>query len=318
MTLKVEEMVKEQAKLRLGLYGPSGGGKTLTSLRLALFLAGGDPTKVGVIDTENRSAAKYADKLGTQGRVKYVPLPVFTSENYLEALRLLVAEKCTVIVIDSFSHAWEGAGGILDRQTSLTEANRGDSQKGWNLVKQFEKQLWNGVLSTEIHLIVTMRSRNEWHFFEENGKKKREIVGLEPVQRKGTEYEFDVMALMEPVDPSDQQPDARVRLTVEKSRYDEVPRTLSVTNPSEPLFQAILDAVSEGEPPEEAPKPMVKLLKDLLLREGKEEKRIADVMDAEREKNGGILPKRFVEKAIEQATRRLEVSKEAPIEAASA
>ena len=47
--------------LRLGLLGPAGAGKTYTALKLATEL-GFD--KVGIIDTENRSARRYARAFG--------------------------------------------------------------------------------------------------------------------------------------------------------------------------------------------------------------------------------------------------------------
>ncbi|SDH82486.1 hypothetical protein SAMN04489735_10711, partial [Aneurinibacillus thermoaerophilus] len=47
---------KTKSRARIALCGPSGAGKTYTSLRLASGLG----EKVAVIDTERGSASKYA------------------------------------------------------------------------------------------------------------------------------------------------------------------------------------------------------------------------------------------------------------------
>src|SRR5437016_2786217 len=52
--------VKYNAKGRVALIGPAGGGKSFTALVLARALAG--PTgKIAAIDTEHGSLSKYAD-----------------------------------------------------------------------------------------------------------------------------------------------------------------------------------------------------------------------------------------------------------------
>ena len=56
--MEFKKATKEQAKARIALIGPSGSGKTYT----ALIFAGVLGSNIGVIDTENGSASKYADE----------------------------------------------------------------------------------------------------------------------------------------------------------------------------------------------------------------------------------------------------------------
>jgi pantothenate kinase-related protein Tda10 len=53
-----KKAVRKKAKLRLGIEGPSGSGKSYTSLLIGKGLANGG--KIAVIDTENSSASLYS------------------------------------------------------------------------------------------------------------------------------------------------------------------------------------------------------------------------------------------------------------------
>ena len=57
MSLEFKKATKKSAKLRAGIYGTSGSGKTYTSLLIAKGMGG----KVAFIDTEHGSASKYSD-----------------------------------------------------------------------------------------------------------------------------------------------------------------------------------------------------------------------------------------------------------------
>ena len=58
--MKLQEVKKQQIKLRVGLSGASGFGKTYSALLLAYGITN-DWSKIAVIDTENSSANLYAN-----------------------------------------------------------------------------------------------------------------------------------------------------------------------------------------------------------------------------------------------------------------
>ena len=74
---------KSQAKLRAAIFGPSGAGKTFTSLRVATGLAG-DAGRIAVIDTERGSASKYSDRFAFD----VLELEDQTVQGYVDAIRL--------------------------------------------------------------------------------------------------------------------------------------------------------------------------------------------------------------------------------------
>ena len=106
---------KKKVKLKIGVSGASGFGKTYSSLLLAYGITN-DWSKIAVIDTENGSASLYSDL----GPYYTIPLgPAFTPEKYIQAIQTCVKGGIEVAIIDSTSHEWEGEGGCLDIQTQL-------------------------------------------------------------------------------------------------------------------------------------------------------------------------------------------------------
>lgn len=186
---------KTQLKLRMAIDGPSGSGKTYTALRFAFALAGA-PDKVAVIDTENRSASKYIGESpdGFPWQFDVVELDSFHPLNYVEAI--VAAEKAgyEVLVIDSLSHAWDGVDGILELHDR--EARRSSSKNSyavWREVTPFHNRLIQAILRSKLHIIATMRSKMEYAQVQKDGKTIVEKLGMQPVQRAGMEYEFDIV-----------------------------------------------------------------------------------------------------------------------------
>jgi len=82
--MELRNSERKSAKIRLSLQGPSGSGKSMSSLLLAYGLVN-DWKKIAVIDTENGSADLYSE-LGT-----YYVLPLnepYSPERYIEAIKL--------------------------------------------------------------------------------------------------------------------------------------------------------------------------------------------------------------------------------------
>src|SRR5258705_13405542 len=116
MQLQIQNAERKKAKIKVGLQGSSGSGKSYSALLLAYGLCG-SWGKIIVIDSENNSAHLYSH-LGAY-KVLGISSP-FSPEKYMEAIDLAVSSGFEVVIIDSISHEWEGAGGILDIHGSMT------------------------------------------------------------------------------------------------------------------------------------------------------------------------------------------------------
>ena len=192
-----QEVVRAKSKLRMALTGVSGAGKTLGALYIAYGLTG-DWSKIAVIDTEHERARMYANRtdLGT-GKFLYCPLyPPYTAERYTSLVKeaASVVGPDGVVIVDSFSHAWNNEGGVLDVKDRIAAQAGKNSYTAWNEAGKVQNSLVNTILAVGCHTIVTMRSKMDYVMQEnERGKTQPVKVGLAPVQRDDTEYEFDIV-----------------------------------------------------------------------------------------------------------------------------
>ncbi|HWQ20236.1 MAG TPA: AAA family ATPase, partial [Methanotrichaceae archaeon] len=186
---------RKQAKLRLGISGTSGSGKTASSLLIAYGITG-DWSKVGLIDTENGSGDLYVGS--TIGGVLIGDYNVLTlsapysPEKYVQAIKLAEEGGMEVVIVDSLTHAWTGAGGILEQKDSAAAASAsGNSYVAWRNVTPRHNALVDAMLTSKIHVIATLRAKQEYvQEKDERGKTTIKKVGLAPIQRDGMEYEF--------------------------------------------------------------------------------------------------------------------------------
>lgn len=223
---------KARSRLRLALFGPSGSGKTYTALTLASAFG-----SVAVVDTERGSASKYADRFCFD----VLELGDFHPQRYIEAIRAAEGAGYDVVVIDSLSHAWNGAGGVLEQVDRATKRSASNNKfTGWRDVTPLHNALIDALIGSSIHVIATMRSKTEYVLeVNERGKQAPRKVGLAPVQRDGMEYEFDVCGEL----TQDNE------LLISKSRCEALTNAV-IPHPGIELGEQLLRWLSDGVEPE--------------------------------------------------------------------
>mgnify|MGYP001565613334 CR=1 FL=1 len=233
-TLTFTKATRYQLKARVGLIGPSGSGKTYTSLLLAKGLGG----KVAVIDTENRSASKYASE-PEMPDFDVLELEEFSPQTYVKAIHAAEEAGYDVLIIDSLSHGWMGKGGALEQVDKAAARSQGNKFVAWRDVTPHHNALVDAMVRCKFHLIVTMRAKTEYVIEEnEKGKKVPRKIGIQPIQRDGLEYEFDVVGDM----------DADNRLVVSKSRCKALTKAV-INEPGLEMAQILKTWLSSGAPP---------------------------------------------------------------------
>jgi hypothetical protein len=195
-TFNFKPATREQVPLLLGLVGPSGGGKTMSGLRLATGIQrviGGD---VAVIDTEARRALHYAEKF----KFKHLDFsPPHGPDRYLEAIQAAVATGAKTIMVDSMSHEHEGAGGVLEWHEAELDRIAGDDWKkreavnllGWAKPKAARRKLINGLLQLNANFIFCFRAKEKVKPMK-NEKGKTEIVQLGWQAIAGDEFVYEM------------------------------------------------------------------------------------------------------------------------------
>lgn len=193
-----EVATRKKAKLRLALAGPSGSGKTLSALMIAGGMTDGDWSHVALIDTEHERARFYADRSEWDiGEFLYQPLfPPYKSQKYIEyatAGAAAVGED-GVLIVDSLSHAWEGEGGVLEYKSEVAKKQGKNDYTAWDEAGKMQNTLINSLLSLPCHVIVTLRTKTAYTMeVNDRGKNVPVKIGLAPIQRENTEYEFDIV-----------------------------------------------------------------------------------------------------------------------------
>jgi len=265
-----QRATREQNRLRMTINGPAGSGKTYTGLSIASVISHSIAKPWAAICTERGSIRKYVGEnpYGTGIPWEFdceVLTPPYTPERYTALIKVAEASGYGLLMIDSLSHAWAGAGGSLEKKMQI-----GDAWRDWRFVTPAHQALFETILGCDMHIIATMRSKQEY-VQEQNAAGKYEVrrVGMDPVQRPDSEYEFDIVMDMDMTHTGH----------ISKSRCAIIDG-ITVARPGPDLAETILHWLLSGSAP--APRePMFLSLIDLVDIYG---------MDAVMDANGGALP----------------------------
>jgi AAA domain len=211
-TVNPRPATRMQRKGRILLWGKSGSGKTLTSLKLARGLAGPDGTMC-VIDTDFEASTLYADAY----RFDIQPLdPPFEPDRFTEVLRQL-SPHYDVVVPDTGTHEWTGEGGCLEIRDREALRLKDNSWAAWAKVTPAHQRFLEALMRCPAHLIVTLRAKTVTEQVKNEKTGKTEVVdlGLFPQQRYDGEefaYGLDISGRLDPEGTG-------VRLTITNTRY---------------------------------------------------------------------------------------------------
>ncbi|MCH3883475.1 AAA family ATPase [Tenacibaculum aquimarinum] len=182
--MQLKQSKRKNVKLRLGISGASGFGKTHSALLLAYGMTN-DWSKIAVVDSENSSASLYSDL----GNFNVIDLKAPYSPNrYIEAIEVCEKANIDVIVIDSVSHEWNGAGGCLDIHSKL-----GGRFQDWAKVTPLHQAFIDKILQSTCHIITTTRRKIDYSLdIGSSGRTQVVKHGTKEVTREGYEYELTV------------------------------------------------------------------------------------------------------------------------------
>lgn len=193
-----ERATKRNAKLRMGIDGPAGSGKTYTMLKLATELGG----PIAVVDTEAQSAEKYADLF----EFDVLPLTSFDPRQVPRIIQAAADQGYKVLIIDVLSHFWMGRDGTRQQVDKVKLRLNDNEWRAWGIVDPIYDAMLQAIVTAPLHILIGLRVKTEWIVVDNKPKR----VGLKPEMRDGIEYLVDVYGSM----------DLEHNLIITKSRCD--------------------------------------------------------------------------------------------------
>ena len=202
-----ETMGREQSKLSVAVYAPSGAGKTTALLKAAMGIRnilypGKSLEEIGLfIDTERRSSTKSVGRSIGGDVLEPLELYAFEPPFDIEKLWRLIDYAVTVkhkkiIVVDSYTAFWSGKDGILENVAEL-DVKLADAKKlygAWSEKEIISKKnvLKNLMTNSEAHILMSFRAKTEY-VLEQNarGKTVPRAVGVKEDMQGDVRYEFD-------------------------------------------------------------------------------------------------------------------------------
>lgn len=173
---------KEKVWTKVLLGGASGSGKSYSALRLATGLAKKANSRIAAIDTEAGRIRYYANEFDFDDLQLEEP---YTPQKYIDAINQAIDGGYKVLIIDSISHEWNYCVETHDKMP-------GNSYTNWQKITPMHNKFMEKVLQCPMHVIATVRGKDEYVLEEKNGKQTPKKVGLGYKQRDGVEYEYTV------------------------------------------------------------------------------------------------------------------------------
>jgi len=188
----------------IAIFGESNSGKTMSALLLARGIAGPDGL-IAMIDTESGRGSLYAGEIPGGYQVGDME-PPFSPQAYQDALDAAEQSKAACIVVDSFSHEWEGDGGVCD-MAGDKEANSGKAGlNNWKEPKSQHQKLVLRLMRSKVPVIVCLRAKYKTKNQpqERNGRTIQVPVRddfLTPIQSEGFLFEATIILEMSRENP---------------------------------------------------------------------------------------------------------------------
>ena len=226
--------INDPLTIALGISGGSGTGKTFTSLRVARGIAeemtGKKGSPIGYVDTENKRALHYKAAFPEMAHFDFTAMDEhgelvgFGPERWIQVIDAAEAAGLPVLILDSFSHAWEGVGGVLDLHAQVLdrlvqEAERRAngkyevdpakySQLAWAEVKPRYRRLIDRIVRAKTNIIICTRAKpvmqKGYGNKSENAratKTRRKDVPWDPASDGDLMFEMTAMIILDPIAP---------------------------------------------------------------------------------------------------------------------
>ena len=181
------------SKIKVGIYGKQGSGKTFTSLLFAEGLARKEGKRIAFVDTEGGTDFYTKKVLSRPVHPEAFDFDAIYTRSLSEVLKEVKAidfNEYGVIVLDSITHIWEAAKGAYEGKRVGNDAI---PLNAWADIKRPYKELINFLMNCNAHVFVVGREGLE----TENEKGNLNIIGTKMKAEGETAYEPHILIHMQ-------------------------------------------------------------------------------------------------------------------------
>lgn len=209
MLYSFKPAVEDDAPLNVSIAigGGSGTGKTYSAMLLASGLAGKKP--FAYADTENRRAIHYRGDFPSMHHLDFSPevdgqMVGYPPERWIEVLDAAEGHGYPVVILDSFSHAWEGIGGVLEQHAQVVERMTAAAESrgrqvnadnfnmlAWAEVKPRYRRLIDRIIRAKCHTIICMRAKPVVQKYD---KRAGGLVNMKETKLRRADLPWDIAA----------------------------------------------------------------------------------------------------------------------------
>jgi hypothetical protein len=193
------EAVNTQARLKMGVLGFAGAGKTFTSTTVAIGLIqyarekglpeGDKPAYF--LDTETGS--DWVQPIFVKAGIKLRTAKSRAFKDLVAAVREAEAQG-SVLIIDSISHFWREFTEAYMKRKNRSRLEFAD----WNYLKPEWGKFTDAFVNSNLHIIMAGRAGFEYDYFtDSDGKKQLEKTGIKMKAETELGYEPSLLVLME-------------------------------------------------------------------------------------------------------------------------
>lgn len=174
--MEMRKASRKAVKIKIGLGGIAGTGKTMSALKLAYGLCG-DWSKICVLDSEQSSSELYSNL----GEFWVIPINDPSPSTYVKAIKTCIDNGIEVVIYDSITHEWEY---LLEYQTEISRRDpKKNSYTAWAEITPLHNAFKKSILEAPVHIITTVRKKQEHAMVSENGKTTVQKLGLADITR---------------------------------------------------------------------------------------------------------------------------------------
>lgn len=226
--------INDPLTIALGISGGSSTGKTFTALRVGRGMAerttGQKGSLIGYVDTENKRALHYKAAFPEMAHFDFAAiddagdLVGFGPERWIEVIDAAETAGLPVLIMDSFSHAWEGVGGVLDLHAQVLDRLVKEAEKrangryevdpakysqlAWAEVKPRYRRLIDRIVRAKTNVIICTRAKPVMQVgFGDKAKNarktktRRDDVPWDPASDADLMFEMTAMIILDPSAP---------------------------------------------------------------------------------------------------------------------